>query len=378
MFDDLPDLWELIASPRPAVTTSLGSLSTIDLQMMHQWSTFTGKTTAIGPESSNVLLFNIPQLAFENDYLLQCILGISSLHLEHMSPDKKYNKKQTSKYREKALLGFRQAIAKADFQPLNWEAALINSILLLALCSKDNVNGIDRQSSLTVINWVVLYRGLSAIIMMRSFDNVANTSLKPIFRREWRELRFAPVIPRNLVTLLEGVTPLDSDFAYLESYCNVLDSMGILYGSLTQDGVAPELWIRVISWPSYLSQDFANCAVEQRPRALIILAHYLCFIKLIKGLWWVDDIPDTEIPAIMSLIGDHWLPFMTVPLAASQESDKEEIARMLLLGGVASRQSSVETEAYMTGPITTSTALEVLSQANCSTDVLYPFTDKGL
>jgi hypothetical protein len=344
--------------------------------MMHQWSTFTGNSIAIGSESCNVLLLNIPQLAFENDYLLQCILGISSLHLEHMSPDRKYNQKQTSKYRAKALLGFRQAIAKADVQPLNWEAALINSILLLALCSKDNMDGIDGQSNLTVVNWIVLYRGLSAIIMMRSYESVADTSLKPIFRREWRELRFPPVVPRNLVTLLEGITPLDSDFQYLESYCNVLDCLGILYGSLTQDGVAPELWVRVISWPSYLNPEFTTCSVEQRPRALIILAHYLCFIKLIKGLWWVDDLPDTEITAIMSLIGDHWLPFMAVPLAASKETDKEEIARMLLLGDVPSRQSSLETEgSTLAGPVTYSTALEVLSEANCSTDLLYAAID---
>ncbi|EPE27129.1 Zn2/Cys6 DNA-binding protein [Glarea lozoyensis ATCC 20868] len=370
-WNDTADLWDMVAAPTPAITTSSGMLSPADLRMMHHWSTSTWSSIAIGPESSSVLLLRVPQLAFENDYLLNCILGISSLHIEHLNPQKIYNQKQTSKYRSKALLGFRQAIASAEKQPINWEAGLIMSILLLALCSKDNIDG---TNGFTIVNWVVLYRGLAAIIMMKSYDAIQTTGVKPIFRRELRELRFAPVVPRNLVKLLEGISPSDSDFEYLEPYCNVLDALGILYGSLSQDGVAPELWVRVISWPSYTSQEFTNCAVEQRPRALIILAHYLCFIKLIQGLWWVDDMPDAEIRAIMKLIGDQWLPFMAIPLAVVEETNKEKIGRMLLLGEIPLAMNILELQ-DTDGAAMFSTDISVLDEANCSSEVLYPILD---
>jgi hypothetical protein len=288
-----------------------------------------------------------------------------------MKPQRIYNQKQTSNYRSKALLGFRAAIASADKKQFNWEAGLIMSILLLALCSKDNIHG---ESGFTIVNWVVLYRGLSAVITLKSYDAIQSTGVKPIFRRELRELRFAPVIPRNLVRLLEGIAPSDSDFQYLEPYCKVLDAFGILYGSLSQDGVAPELWVRVISWPSYVSQEFTNCAVEKRPRALIILAHYLCFIKLIQGLWWVDDMPDAEIKAILKLIGDQWLPFMAIPLAVMEETNKEEIGRMLLLGEMPSTMSILELQ-DTDGAAMYSTDIDVLDEANCSSEVLYPILD---
>jgi hypothetical protein len=360
----------LVAAPKPTVTTSVGTLSSIDLRMMHHWSTSTWSSVAIGPDSSNVLLTRVPQLAFGNDYLLNGILGLSSLHIEHMSLDRRYNQRQTAKYRAKALVGFREAIAKADTHQIEWEAGLIMAILLLPLCSKDNIDG---NSDLTIVNWVVLYRGLSAIIMMKSHAAIQDTSMKPIFRREWKELRFAPVIPRNLIALLEGITSMDSDFEYLESYCKVLDALGMLYGSLAQDGVAPELWVRVISWPSHVGKEFPNCAVELRPRALILLAHFLCFVKLVKGLWWVDDMADTEIKAIMRLIGDGWLPYMVVPVKITREIDKEAIARILLLGDTLSKPSPLEIQAApLAGPIPYSSDLGEPNETDYSTERLYP------
>lgn len=61
-----------------------------------------------------------------------------------------------------------------------------------------------------------------------------------------------------------------------------------------------------------------------------MLAHYLVFIKLIKNIWWVDNVADVEIVAIHEMIGRDWGCYMSVPLEAVATSDKEEIARILL------------------------------------------------
>jgi hypothetical protein len=116
----------------------------------------------------------------------------------------------------------------------------------------------------------------------------------------------------------------------LEHYCKVLDTLGILYASLKQDGLGPELYIRIVSWCSYIDQEFTDCATQRRPRALIIMAYYLVFIKVIKGLWWLEGIPDRDIGRILKTLGPRWTPFLEVPLQASMMADKGEIAALLL------------------------------------------------
>jgi hypothetical protein len=130
--------------------------------------------------------------------------------------------------------------------------------------------------------------------------------------------------------MLQKVDILDKDFLMLEYYCKVLDALGILYASLQQDGLGPELYIRVVSWCSYVGQEFTNCATERRPRAIIIMAHYLVFIKIVKGLWWLERIPDRDIGKIGKMLGPRWAPYLEVPLKASIMTDKDEIAALLL------------------------------------------------
>lgn len=136
---------------------------------MHHWSTCTWNTIAVGAEQNSLLLTDVPQLAFKNEYLLHCILGIASLHQEVLDPTSTEHSKTTVGYRARALSGFREALSGTDGKTLDWEAALMMALLLLILCSKDRNKGAD---DLTIVNWLHLYRGLSAIINVRSYEDI--------------------------------------------------------------------------------------------------------------------------------------------------------------------------------------------------------------
>jgi hypothetical protein len=71
-------------------------------------------------------------------------------------------------------------------------------------------------------------------------------------------------------------------------------------------------------------------AREKRPRALILLAHYLPFTKLLPHVWWMDGIADKEIYDIYNYVGREWHNQLIVPLAARKVSDKVLVARLLL------------------------------------------------
>lgn len=294
---------------------------------MHHWSTHTWNSIALADEANAVLLYTVPQLAFESEYLLYCILGITSQHLEYVNPTSRENQAQTVLYRVKALKGFREALARANSTTLNWEAAAMTSALLLALCpmSSQKIDG-----GLTVMNWLMLFRGLSATIMLRDTKPFEECSILPFLQRNFNELRVGPILPKILVALLEAVHESDSDFQYLESYHNTLEILGNLYASLSQDGLGPALFMRIISWPTYLTPDFVDCVEKKRPRALIILAYFLSFHNLIDCLWWLENTGSADIKAIAAMVGTDWLGYMSIPLQATTIIDKGELARLLL------------------------------------------------
>jgi hypothetical protein len=130
--------------------------------------------------------------------------------------------------------------------------------------------------------------------------------------------------------MLQEIRPLDPDFPMIKFYCEALDVLGKLYASLKQDGLTPAFYIRVVCWPSFLTEEFATCAKEQRPRALIILAHYLTFIKIVSGLWWIEGIGERDIAAIGRILGPMWFPYLNVPLQAIKMDSQEEVANLLL------------------------------------------------
>ncbi|KAF4613401.1 hypothetical protein G7Y89_g15485 [Cudoniella acicularis] len=321
---------DLVTVPRNALIPAIGNLSLTDLRMMHHWSTATWDKLTIGPENSKVLLNHVTSLAFESDFLLNCILGISSLHKEHLLPDSQAQKNQTAIYRVKALNGFREALARISLDSLNWEAALIMAILIIILCSKDYDRG-EVEDELSIIKWLVLYRGVSSIISMKSYTEVLATGVHPIFRCELVPLTITPATPRSLLRLVENIDILDPDFECRSSYCGMLNALSTLYGSLKQNGLCDDLFIRTITLASHGSQQFCVVSREKRPRPLIILAHLLIFIKLISNrLWWLKGMSDKEITAIARIVGPEWLSYLEVPIAATKTTDKAEIVKLLM------------------------------------------------
>lgn len=314
-------------TPPPALITSSGGLSLSDMRLLHHWSTLTAPNLAIGEAANKTLQLVIPQLAFENNFLLYGILGVASLDLERLSPDSQDFQKQTTLYRGKAVADFRQALTRVQPGTRSYEAALVMSILLVVLYSPEVP---ANEDDLIIIKWLIFYGGLRVVINMTSFPNVVMAgSVGPFFRRELCELKIGPLVPKILVSMLQEVDIMDPDFLMLEPYCKVLDALGILYASLKQDGLGPALYIRVVSWCSYIDKEFTDCATQRRPRAIIIMAYYLVFIKIIKGLWWLN-FADRDITRIVKSLGPRWLPYLEIPLQASLMTDKDEIAAMLL------------------------------------------------
>lgn len=294
---------------------------------MHHFSTMTWNSIAVGDAASSTLLFAAPQLAFENEFLLNAILGISAIHMQYLMPSSELVRKEIDIYRQKAVTSFRQTLPQIRAGTAQFEAAMVMAILLVLLYSR---NSIFEDDEIMATQWLVLYRGLQAIVKLDPlFKSPHRLSVFPLFQRELSELTVKPVIPRILLAMVQEIHPLDPEYEQLEYYCTTIDVLGKLYAGLKQDGVGEKLSVRIVSWCSFTSQEFTDLAKAKRPRALIIMAYYMMFLKLVK-LWWLEGIAERDVVAIAGVVGPKWLPYMEVPLQAITMSNDDEIARLIL------------------------------------------------
>lgn len=249
--------------------------------------------------------------------------------MQSLLPASKAEQQATTVYRTKSFGGFREALAVMDASKIHtWEAALITSILLTVLCAKDYELA---EGDLIILNWLTLYRGLSSVVSIRGPDDVRTSRVSAIFQRSINNLEVAQMVPHSLFQMLENIPSSDPDFPYLSHYRTTLDILGVLYASLMQDGLSVALRTRTNAWCSLVTKDFVMLAKEKRPRALILLAHYMVFVKtMTAAVWWVDGIANKDIERIFKMVSPKWFPLLEVPRLALEIDDVEEIRNLLL------------------------------------------------
>jgi hypothetical protein len=322
--------FSIIPNPPSSVVSSAGTLSLIDLRLMHHWSTSTFRSIFIrgSTETDVILQQHVPDLAFRNNFLMQGLLGAASLHLQRMVPYPQVQlRKRTDVYRAQALSTFRKALDSLVPDTESYDAALVMSLVLLILCSQDYQTD---ENDLTTLHWLNLYGGLRSIIYIQYPHGSAEKSISPLLCRQFTDILITPAIPTVLLNMIRMIDYTDPDYPGVETYCRALDTLGTLYASLTQNGLTDDLYIRSITFCSYATDEFVTFARERRPRALVIIMYYLSFLKLVQSIWWVLGVAERDMPVIVRMIEPKWLVYMDIPLRIMKMTDSREIAELLL------------------------------------------------
>ncbi|KAJ4409956.1 hypothetical protein N0V82_009358 [Gnomoniopsis sp. IMI 355080] len=275
------------------------------------------------PFIDRILKSTIPKFAFQSPFLMDCILGLSALHMQSLNLSVPQSK--AISYRARAFAGYRQAIEKAD--PKDFPALLVCSLLLTAVSSE-----LFREADtkpLYIIDWMIVWRGIGLIFDIIPVETLYNAGLEKLFSRPAFDLNQAALhIPNNLLFMVSSIKEGDDEFAHKSAYYDTLKFLGGVYCEL-EAGFSPVLSLRIITWFTFLPKPFVEFARNHRPRALVILAHYLAFLKLVPNVWWLAGVGDRGIQDIVDTLGQEWQSLLSVPAAAMQLSDRVELAKLI-------------------------------------------------
>lgn len=275
-----------------------------------------------------VLKVNVVQHAFANPFLMNCILGLSAMHANHLGIHTMgISRSQEMHYRARAFETYRKAVEAAD--PATYPALLATSLLLCGLST--HVFRGDEAKPLAILDWLALWKGIGAIIDVIQLPKMFRSGVATLVFRPSVDLdASARSIPSYLLFMVACIKDGDPDFPLVRKYHKTLQFLGSLYLEL-EKGLSQMLLLRVVTFPTFVPKQFINAAREKRPRALVILAHYLIFMKFqVPTYWWIEGISDYEIPNIYRFVGPEWEHLLRIPMAALPLDDGRDLARLLL------------------------------------------------
>jgi hypothetical protein len=274
-----------------------------------------------------ILRFKVVQLAFQSPFLMDTILSLTAQHMKYLNTP--ISEERALAYRARAFKGYRQAIESGN--PAHFNALLPASLFMCAVASTQFRE--EGASPLYILDWILVWRGIGMIFDLVRPETVHEAGVEPLFSRPPVDLNTAALhIPGNLLYMVTSIRPGDEDFPNVDTYYDTLKYLGALYQELSKNGYGPVLDLRIITFFTFLRPEFVGLARERKPRALVIVAHYLAFAKTIRAQssWWMLGIADRQLGNICSLLDDAWAPLLSVPRGVARTEDRDVIARMLL------------------------------------------------
>jgi hypothetical protein len=298
------------------------------MRLFHHYCTVTIETLGVNiplnASAIGVWQNEVPRLAFEHDFLMDNLLALASIHMDQLAPQSA-NYRLTALYQDKALRTFREAIE--NFSKDNFLAVLIASALLSPSSLFANRN--TDEVRLWSIDWLVMHTGVGTILQAAAWTDVLESCIAPIFEVQLPDLA-STLIPTVLQQMLDLINDGDRDASYRDILLDSIIRLGELYGRVAQNGLNSATAMDIMRWPFVIPSQFIELAKEQRPRALVILAHFIILFELLPQLWWVSNVAQHEVETISILLGPEWQLFLTIPKVAVRMKDKDEILELFV------------------------------------------------
>jgi hypothetical protein len=267
----------------------------------------------------------VVQSAFESPFLMNTLLALTSLHMKNLGQD--IAARKILYYCGMAFEGHRKAITAA--RPETYGALLANALLLSLLASP----ALRRtgEPRLLLIDWLLMWRGISSVVDITGFESVASSGLSALFSRpEIQPHATSAAVPRELLTMLSHVTADAEASSNLHTYHEALRCLGSLYHHLFEYGIDNMMVMRIATWFTLVPASFVALARAGKPRAMVMLAHYAAFLKLADSLWWLTGVGDSSIYDIWQNLQPEWHEYIQLPIGVMGATGKEAAYCLLL------------------------------------------------
>ncbi|PMD44538.1 hypothetical protein L207DRAFT_579476 [Hyaloscypha variabilis F] len=303
----LPSIGKAV-SVQPAGFSCSEGQRLLELRLMHHYTTSTCKEMPDGHSRKAKYIWSIdmPQLAFQNDLVLNALLGVSALHHWALKPDDPRLSYAAGYYIDRAVRSHRKALTAVDQASV--ESVLATAILIthytwLSAHSNNAPYELHLQTYHMARSIQVLFEQMYPWVSDSGYlwyvertpaidiDEVA--CFDPFLLSSQEDLaKLAETFDE------EDVTPTDKKV--YEKAVVELTSMCV---AICNGGSQVPLQRGVATLPLRLPDRFLELVELKDPRALVLLARNHSLLKVIEPVWWLHGTGGSQKVAEISITG---------------------------------------------------------------------------
>ncbi|KAH8892137.1 hypothetical protein GQ53DRAFT_719195 [Thozetella sp. PMI_491] len=274
----------------------------------------------------------IPSEAMKHSNLLYILLAVSATNLLRSEPSNFELSRARQSYMVSAMREQRRMVD--SMSPDNAEPVSLAAMLILL-----NAFAMMQERSLEPYvppnEWLAMGKGTRAVLWMSvqpirksggaeggaSIGLLGLAASSPRFGLD--ESYFEPGLRENFAGVLAQDLPSGDiwDYETREAYEKTLSYVGSVQKAIRGGEPVYAVAKRIQAFPVVIPRQFSDLVAEQRPRALVVLAHYFAVVSQVSGIWWLDSradgaepMPKREVLAIRAALPEEWQGQMVWPL----------------------------------------------------------------
>lgn len=306
----------------------------MELRLQHNFIVYLTDPFPHLPSSRPVTAWSsqVPLLALEHDNVQYLMFLCSAALLLRNAPDNQVVAAHRM-YRMLSLREQQKAVAKLSIENCD---AVCSSAMLLFLDAFTGLWTRVIEPYTPPIEWLKIGSGVGAVLnaamvmLSERYTSLSSTQSPRAAREQTPEVMLLrtvppPLIPEELFSK-ENLVPfqdlVDSspelvDAETREAYENALSYIGSVHYAVCNGEPIYCIARRLASFAIFVPRKFIDFVDEQRPRALVILAHYFAVMTKAQSVWWISNTPQREIQAIQRAVPAEWHDSMRWPMVAA-------------------------------------------------------------
>ncbi|KAF8848653.1 hypothetical protein BDZ45DRAFT_664215 [Acephala macrosclerotiorum] len=272
------------------------------------------------PKVRNAWAVEVPKLGLLNDNVLYGMLALSTLHLLKSEPDNEELMYARQAYIGLALREHRRAIAllsSGNADPVCYASTLV--LIDAFACLQER----PLYPWAPPIQWIQIARG-SGSVFGAAFDkinNIQTAKIMPLVEAASMltnaTVLFADGNRRGLEQLLgQGFSSEVWDEETRQVYEKALSYIGSVQKAIEAGEHRLAICRRAMAFAVLSPKRFFDFVEEQRPRALVVLAHFFALLSNMEDIWWIGKVARREIEGIRRELPAEWQVLMRIPLTS--------------------------------------------------------------
>lgn len=179
----------------PAVITSSGQLSAVDLKYLHYYRANVWSAMSL-QKTEQVTFINrdwVPQTSLGSEHMLFSMLSISAMHLHGSSQNTTPDQESLAlRYRQKAFASYNNALQNITAE--NYESLLITSMWMMVMVSSPTLPCTDEVCLSWASSLFTMMQGLRILASLKWASGIEKLTTYPLFRRELKKLPPPPML----------------------------------------------------------------------------------------------------------------------------------------------------------------------------------------